>query len=336
MKILVTGSAGFIGFHLSKKLLDRGDEVIGIDNLNDYYDVSLKLDRNKMLKRNKRYRFYKIDICDRKKMDRLFKEHKFEKVCHLAAQAGVRYSLKNPYVYIDSNISGFLNILEGCKNTKVDHLVYASSSSVYGANTKMPFSVHDNVDHPVSLYAATKKANELMAHTYASLYNLPSTGLRFFTVYGPWGRPDMALFIFTKAILKGKTIDVYNYGNMKRDFTYIDDIVEGVMKSIDRIPTSDNSWDRNNSDPSTSYAPYKIYNIGNHKSVDLKYFISVIEANLGKKAKIKTLPIQKGDVPETYADIDDLKKDIGFAPSTPIEEGVKNFIKWYLEYYSKK
>lgn len=332
-KILVTGAAGFIGFHLSKRLLQRGDEVLGLDNLNDYYDVSLKLDRLKQIKFERNFRPVRMDLADREAVSRLFSEEKFDMVVNLAAQAGVRYSLKNPYAYIDSNISGFLNILEGCRHAQVKHLVFASSSSVYGANTRMPFSVHDNVDHPVSLYAATKKADELMAHTYSSLYNLPCTGLRFFTVYGPWGRPDMAYFLFVKAILEGRPIDVFNYGKMRRDFTYIDDVVEGVLRVIDRVPRPNPDWSGDKPDPSTSYAPYKLYNIGNNNPVELMHFIEVIEDRLGKKAEKKLLQIQAGDVPTTYADVDDLIRDTGFKPSTPIEEGIRKFVDWYKEYY---
>jgi UDP-glucuronate 4-epimerase len=332
-KVLVTGAAGFIGFHLSKRLVDRGDDVVGLDNLNDYYDVNLKLDRLKQLKFERNFRPVRIDLSDRESVSRLFSEERFDVVVNLAAQAGVRYSLKNPYAYADSNVSGFLNVLEGCRHHGVKHLVFASSSSVYGANTKMPFSVHDNVDHPVSLYAATKKANELMAHTYSNLYALPCTGLRFFTVYGPWGRPDMAYFLFTKAILEGRPIDVFNYGKMQRDFTYIDDIIEGVVRVMDRIPEANPLWSGDNPDPSTSYAPYKLYNIGHNSPVELMRFIEVLEDCLGKTAAKNLLPIQPGDVPATYADIADLTRDVGFRPSTTIEEGIKKFVDWYKEYY---
>jgi len=332
-KILVTGAAGFIGFHLSRRLLARGDEVIGLDNLNDYYDVRLKHDRLKQLEGQPGFRFVKASLEDREAMARLFSEERFDKVVNLAAQAGVRYSLENPHAYIDSNIVGFMNILEGCRHNSVQHLVYASSSSVYGANTRMPFSVHHNVDHPVSLYAATKKANELMAHTYASLYSIPTTGLRFFTVYGPWGRPDMALFLFTKAILEGKPIDVFNHGKMQRDFTYIDDIVEGVVRVTDHVPTADSSWRGDQPDPGTSYTPYRIYNIGNNSPVELMRFIEVLEGCLGKKAEKNLLPIQPGDVPATYADVDDLMRDVGFKPATTIEEGIRRFVEWYRGYY---
>jgi UDP-glucuronate 4-epimerase len=333
-KVLVTGSAGFIGFCLCKRLLENGIQVIGLDNLNDYYDVSLKQDRLKQIEKEKNFKFIRIDIAERDSMASLFREEKFDVVVNLAAQAGVRFSLSNPHPYIDSNIVGFMNILEGCRHSKVKHLVYASSSSVYGANTDMPFSVHQNVDHPMSLYAATKKANELMAHTYASLYKLPCTGLRFFTVYGPWGRPDMALFLFTKAILAEKPIDVFNYGNMKRDFTYIDDIVEGVIRVIDKTPEPDLNWKGDNPNTSSSYAPYRLYNIGNNNPVELIYLIEVLENCLGKKAERNLLPIQLGDVPATYANVDDLKKDVGFKPTTSIEDGVKKFVDWYRGYYN--
>ena len=334
-KILVTGAAGFIGSHLSKRLLRRGDTVVGVDNLNDYYDVNLKLARLKGIEGIKGFKFVKMDISDKEGVKGLFAGEKVDCVVNLAAQAGVRYSLVNPYAYIDSNINGFLNILEGCRHNNVKHLVFASSSSVYGANTKMPFSVHHNVDHPVSLYAATKKANELMAHTYSSLYKIPCTGLRFFTVYGPWGRPDMALFLFTKAILEGKPIDVFNYGKMRRDFTYIDDIIESVVRVTDNVATPDPKWDGALPDSATSYAPYKIYNIGNNSPVELMRFIECLEDCLGKKAQKNLLPIQPGDVPATYADVDDLTRDVGFKPSTPIEEGIKRFVDWYKEFYLK-
>ena len=335
-KILITGAAGFIGSSLGKRLLDRGDNVTGVDNINDYYDVNLKLARLKQLQEREEFRFVKRDLQDRSGMERLFAEGVFDAVVNLAAQAGVRYSLKNPYSYIDSNIVGFLNVLEGCRHNNVGHLVFASSSSVYGANTKMPFSVHDNVDHPVSLYAATKKANELMSHTYASLYKIPCTGLRFFTVYGPWGRPDMALFLFTKAILESRPIDVFNYGKMRRDFTYIDDIVEGVIRVVDRIPQPDPLWHGDNPDSAVSYAPYRLYNIGNHNPVELMKFIEVLESCLGKKAEKNLMPIQAGDVPATYADVDDLIRDVGFKPATPIEVGIARFVEWYKDYYGIK
>jgi UDP-glucuronate 4-epimerase len=331
--ILVTGAAGFIGFHLAKRLLESGDIVVGIDNLNSYYDVNLKKARLAILENYKNFHFIKIDIANRPEMEAFFRKNESETVLNMAAQAGVRYSLTNPHAYIDSNLVGFINILEGCRHSNVKHLVYASSSSVYGANTLMPFSVHHNVDHPISLYAATKKANELMAHTYASLYKIPCTGLRFFTVYGPWGRPDMALFLFTKAILEGKPIDVYNHGKMKRDFTYIDDIIEGVVRIIDKIPRPDPNWNGNNPDPGTSFAPYKIYNIGNNNPVELMKFINLLEECLGKKAQKKLLPIQLGDVPATYADVDDLMRDVGFKPNTPLKEGIRKFVEWYKEYY---
>ena len=332
-KILVTGAAGFIGFHLTRRLLERGDEVVGFDNLNDYYDVTLKEARLKQLEGRNGFTFIRGDLADRDGMARLFAQGQFNKVVHLAAQAGVRYSLINPHAYIDSNISGFMNILEGCRHNGVEHLAYASSSSVYGANTRMPFSVHHNVDHPVSLYAATKKANELMAHTYASLYQIPCTGLRFFTVYGPWGRPDMALFLFTRAILEGKPIDVFNEGKMRRDFTFVDDIVEGVIRVTDRTATANPAWSGDQPDPGTSYAPYRIYNIGNNSPVELLRFIEVLEEKLGKKAIRNLLPIQPGDVPATCADVDDLMRDAGFAPKTTIEEGIGRFVDWYRNYY---
>jgi UDP-glucuronate 4-epimerase len=333
MKTLVTGAAGFIGFHLSKRIAQSGGEVIGLDNINDYYDVRLKEARLAQLEDTKNFSFVRMSLEDRRGMSELFSSEKFDCVVNLAAQAGVRYSLVNPYSYIDSNIVGFVNILEGCRHNKVKHLVFASSSSVYGANTKMPFSVHHNVDHPVSLYAATKKANELMAHTYSSLYGLPSTGLRFFTVYGPWGRPDMALFLFTKAVLEDRPIDVFNYGRMQRDFTYIDDIVEGVYRVMDRIPAPDPGWDGNSPDCATSYAPYKLYNIGNNNPVELMKFIEVLENCLGRKARKNLLPMQAGDVPATYADVDDLMRDVGFKPSTPLEKGIGKFVEWYKAYY---
>ncbi|MBD1920416.1 NAD-dependent epimerase [Microcoleus sp. FACHB-831] len=333
-KILVTGAAGFIGFHLSKQLLARGEQVIGLDNLNNYYDVPLKQARLDQLLEQKNFQVSKLDLADRQGIAQLFADIQPEKVIHLAAQAGVRYSLKNPYAYIDSNVVGFLNILEGCRHNSVRHLVFASSSSVYGINTKMPFSVHDNVDHPVSLYAATKKANELMAHSYSHLYGLPTTGLRFFTVYGPWGRPDMALFLFTKAILEGQSIDVFNYGKMRRDFTYIDDIVEGVIRVSDNIPSPNPDWSGYAPEAGTSSAPYKLYNIGNNQPVELGRFIEVLEDCLGRKATKNMLPLQPGDVPETYADIADLTRDIGFKPNTPIEVGIPRFVDWYRSYYA--
>ncbi len=333
MKYLITGAAGFIGFHLSKRLLGQGKNVVGLDNLNDYYDVNLKKSRLRELENNPEFTFYKLDLIDREGIEKLFSENEFDYVVNLAAQAGVRYSLENPHAYIDCNIVGFLNILEGCRHNNIKHLVFASSSSVYGANTKMPFSVHHNVDHPVSLYAATKKSNELMAHTYSSLYKLPCTGLRFFTVYGPLGRPDMALFLFTKAILENKPIDVFNHGKMKRDFTYIDDIVEGIVRLIDNVSKPNPDWNGDEPDSATSYAPYKLYNIGNNNPVELMDFIEILEECLGKKAVKNLMPIQPGDVPATYADIDDLSKDVGFKPSTPIGDGIKKFVEWYREYY---
>jgi len=333
VKTLVTGAAGFIGFHLSKRLLAAGETVVGLDNLNDYYDVNLKKARLDQLMPAERFRFLKMDLADREGIARVFQDERFDRVVNLAAQAGVRYSLVNPYAYTESNIEGFLNILEGCRHNAVKHLVYASSSSVYGANTAMPFSIHHNVDHPVSLYAATKKANELMAHTYASLYGIPTTGLRFFTVYGPWGRPDMALFLFTRAILEGKAIDVFNYGKMQRDFTFVDDIVEGIVRVLEKVPAGNPAWSGERPDPGTSYAPYKIYNIGNNSPVELVRFIEVLEETLGLEAKKNLLPIQPGDVPATYADVDDLMRDVGFKPATSIEEGIARFVKWYRSYY---
>ena len=332
---MVTGAAGFIGAALTLRLLKRGDEVIGIDNLNDYYDTNLKLARLETILHYANFKFIKIDISDKTKIEALFENEKFDNVMHLAAQAGVRYSISNPHAYIDSNIIGFLNILEGCRNNKIKHFVYASSSSVYGANTKMPFSVHDNVDHPVSLYAASKKTNELMAHTYSHLYGLATTGLRFFTVYGPWGRPDMSLFKFTQNILEGKPIDVFNYGNHRRDFTYIDDIVEGVLRVIDNPAQKNNHWDGNCPDPGTSLAPYRIYNIGNNNPVSLLNFIETLEKCLGKEAKKTLLPIQQGDVPDTYADVSDLISDFDYKPDTILEIGVRNFVEWYKNFYRK-
>ncbi len=332
-KILVTGAAGFIGFHLCQRLLARGDQVIGLDNLNDYYDERLKHDRLKRLEGQAGFRLKECSLEERNVVEQLFAEEKFDQVVNLAAQAGVRYSLQNPNAYISSNIVGFMNILEGCRHHAIKHLVYASSSSVYGANTAMPFSVHHNVDHPVSLYAATKKSNELMAHTYSSLYGLPTTGLRFFTVYGPWGRPDMALFLFTKAILEGKTIDVFNHGRMRRDFTYIDDIVEGVVRVCDRVPAANPGWNGNSPDPGSSYAPYRIYNIGNNNPVELMHFIETLERCLGRTAQKNLLPLQAGDVPATYADVDDLMRDVGFKPATSIEDGIARFVEWYRQYY---
>ena len=333
MKILVTGAAGFIGMHTSLRLLERGDEVVGLDNLNDYYEVSLKESRLSRLKSLPGFRFSQLDVADRNGMEQLFASEKFDQVIHLAAQAGVRYSIKNPHAYVDSNLVGFVNILEGCRHHGVKHLVYASSSSVYGGNTKMPFSEHDSVDHPVSLYAATKKASELMAHTYSHLYRLPTTGLRFFTVYGPWGRPDMALFLFTKAILEGRPIDVFNFGQMQRDFTYIDDIVEGVIRTMDRVATANTDYDPISADPASSNAPYRVFNIGNHQPVPLLDFIGAIEKALGQKAEKRLLPMQDGDVPATYADTELLGDWVGFAPATPLQAGVDRFIAWYRDYY---
>ncbi|MEQ1714632.1 MAG: NAD-dependent epimerase [Hyphomicrobium sp.] len=333
MKILVTGAAGFIGFHTTKLLLDRGDDVVGIDNLNTYYDVTLKEARLAQLQGRNNFRFIKADIADREAMAKLFEAEHFDRVINLAAQAGVRYSLENPHAYIDANIQGFLNILEGCRHTNVGHCVFASSSSVYGANTNMPFSVSQSVDHPVSLYAATKKANELMAHTYAHLYGLPMTGLRFFTVYGPWGRPDMALFIFTRKILAGEPIDVYSHGHHSRDFTYIDDIVQGVVRTMDKVAAPDPEWSSDAPNPATSRAPYRIFNIGNNTPVQLNTFISLIEKELGRTATRNLLPLQPGDVPTTYADVEALTAAVGFKPSTSIEEGIHRFITWYRAFY---
>ncbi len=333
--VLVTGAAGFIGYHVALRLLERGEQVLGLDNLNAYYDVQLKEGRLAQLTPQQGFRFEKIDLADRAGMASLFERHRIRRVVHLGAQAGVRYSLTNPHAYTDSNIEGFMNILEGCRRVGVEHLVFASTSSVYGGNTKMPFSVDHSVDHPVSLYAATKKANELMAHTYAHLYRIPTTGLRFFTVYGPWGRPDMALFLFTKAILEGKPIDVFNHGKMQRDFTYIDDIVEGVIRVLDKPADPDPAWSGERPKPGTSSAPYRIYNIGNHRPVELLRFIEVLEDALGKKAEKRFLPLQPGDVPATYADVEDLVKDVGFQPSTPIEKGIPLFVEWYRSYYDR-
>ncbi|SCN46976.1 NAD-dependent epimerase/dehydratase [methanotrophic endosymbiont of Bathymodiolus azoricus (Menez Gwen)] len=334
MKIMVTGTAGFIGNHLAIKLLERGDEVIGIDNLNDYYDVNLKLARLDRIKDHPNFTDVRADISDRERMEALFKEHQPQRVVNLAAQAGVRYSIENPHAYIESNILGFLNILEGCRHNNVEHLVYASSSSVYGANESMPFSVHDNVDHPLSLYAASKKSNELMAHTYSNLYNLPTTGLRFFTVYGPWGRPDMALFLFTKAIQEGKPIQVFNYGKHRRDFTYIDDIVEGIIRTLGHVAQPNPDWSGKNPDPGTSKAPWRVYNIGNQSPVELMDYIETLEKFLGKKAEKVLLPLQPGDVPDTYADVEALVQDVGYKPNTTIEQGIEKFAAWYNSYYT--
>ncbi|MEQ6884631.1 NAD-dependent epimerase [Salicola sp. Rm-C-2C1-2] len=333
MRILVTGTAGFIGSHVAHRLLDRGDEVIGVDNVNDYYDVSLKEARLARLTPREGFTEVRLDIADREGMARAFSEYRPERVVHLAAQAGVRYSIENPNAYVDANLVGHMNILEGCRHHDVVHLVYASSSSVYGANETMPFSVHDNVDHPLSLYAASKKANELMSHTYSHLYRLPTTGLRFFTVYGPWGRPDMALFIFTRRILNGEPIDVFNHGHHRRDFTYIDDIVEGVIRTLDHVATPNLDWSGAEPDSGTSNAPYRLYNIGSNNPVELGRFIEVLEECLGQKAEKNYLPMQPGDVPATYADVQDLIDDVGYRPETPVETGIRNFVDWYREFY---
>ena len=333
MRVLVTGAAGFIGYHVAERLLARGDEVIGLDNLNPYYDPALKQARLARLRPHSSFSFEKVDLADRSGMDDLFARVKIQRVVHLAAQAGVRYSIQNPHAYAESNLTGTLHVLEGCRHHGVEHLVFASTSSVYGANTKMPFSVHQNVDHPLSFYAATKKANELMAHTYASLYGLPVTGLRFFTVYGPWGRPDMALFLFARNILAGQPIDVFNYGNHRRDFTYVDDIAGGVVAALDHVAQPNAAWDGDAPDPATSKAPYRLYNIGNNRPVELLHYIEVLENCLGRKAEKNLLPLQIGDVPDTWADAEDLVRDVGYRPSTPVEEGIKRFVEWYLEYY---
>ena len=336
MKILVTGAAGFIGFYTAKQLLERGETVVGLDNFNDYYDVRLKEARAAVLEPYDNFSMTRIDLADRAAMEKLFAEQKFDKVVHLAAQAGVRYSIENPHSYIDSNVVGTLHVLEGCRHNDVEHLVYASSSSVYGANTAMPFSVHHNVDHPLALYGATKKANELMAHTYSNLYELPTTGLRFFTVYGPFGRPDMALFLFTKNIIDGKPIDVFNFGNHRRDFTYVEDIVEGVIRTMDHTAEPNPDWDAARPDPGTSRAPYRLYNIGNQQPVELMRYIEVIEECLGREAEKNLLPLQPGDVPDTYADVEDLVADVDYKPNTSIETGVRNFVDWYLDFYDIK
>jgi UDP-glucuronate 4-epimerase len=333
MKILVTGAAGFIGSVTARKLLERGDTVVGLDNFNPYYDVSLKEARASLLAGFDSFRMERLDLADRAGMERLFAREKFDRVVHLAAQAGVRYSLENPHSYIESNIVGTLHVLEGCRHNDVEHLVYASSSSVYGANTAMPFSIHQNVDHPLALYGATKKANELMAHTYSNLYELPTTGLRFFTVYGPYGRPDMSLFMFTRNIIEGKPIDVFNYGNHRRDFTYVDDIVEGVIRTMDHVAEPNAAWDSDEPDPGTSRAPYRLYNIGNQQPIELMRYIEVIEECVGKKAEKNLLPMQPGDVPDTWADAEDLARDVGYRPGTPIETGVRKFVDWYIDYY---
>ncbi|MDN4501799.1 NAD-dependent epimerase [Alteromonadaceae bacterium BrNp21-10] len=337
MKILVTGAAGFIGFHTTMSLLARGDHVVGLDNMNDYYDVNLKEGRLQQIQQcgnAKLFRFVKLDLADKSAMETLFAEEKFDRVVHLAAQAGVRYSLENPHAYMESNIIGFMNILEGCRHNQVKHLVYASSSSVYGANESMPFSVHDNVDHPLSLYAASKKANELMAHTYSSLFDLPTTGLRFFTVYGPWGRPDMALFMFTKAILAGDPIKVFNYGNHRRDFTFIDDIVEGVVRTLDHIAQGNEKWSGKKPDPANSKAPWRVYNIGAQNPVHLLSYIETLEKHLGKTAEKEMLPMQPGDVPDTFADVDALIEDVNYQPKTTIDHGIAKFVDWYKSYYN--
>ena len=336
MKILVTGVAGFIGMHVARLLLARGDEVVGVDNLNDYYDPRLKLARLEQIRHLPGFRFVQADISDRVAMEDLFARERFQRVINLAAQPGVRYSLKNPHAYIQTNLVGFANVLEGCRHNGVEHLVYASSSSVYGANTRMPFSVHDNVDHPVSLYAASKKANELMAHTYSHLYGLPTTGLRYFTVYGPWGRPDMSPWLFTSAILEGRPIDVFNHGRMQRDFTYIDDIAEGTLRVLDRLPQPNPAFDTDAPDPGSSYAPYRVYNIGNHQPVELMTFIRTIEEALGREAQKNFLPMQPGDVVATYADVEDLKRDVGFEPKTPLAEGIARWVAWYRAYMGLK
>ena len=336
MKVLVTGAAGFIGFHTTGKLLQRGDEVVGLDNLNDYYDVTLKQARLAQLQKQQNFRFAKVDLADDSAMAELFAREKFERVIHLAAQAGVRYSIEAPHTYTRSNVTGTLNVLEGCRHNGVQHLVYASTSSVYGANTNMPFSVHNIADHPLSLYATTKRANELMAHNYSSLFKLPTTGLRFFTVYGPWGRPDMALFLFARNILEGKPIDVFNNGHHKRDFTFVEDIAEGVVRVLERIPQPDPKWNSNSPDPASSNAPFRVYNIGNNQPVPLMHYIEVLENCLGLKAEKNFLPLQLGDVPETFADIEDLVRDVGYRPATPVEVGVRRFVDWFCEYYGYK
>jgi UDP-glucuronate 4-epimerase len=336
MKILVTGAAGFIGSHTAQRLLARGYEVVGLDNLNEYYDVTLKQARLARLTAHSQFRFVKLDLVDQAAIAELFAREKFPRVVHLAAQAGVRYSLEDPHAYVRSNVTGTLNVLEGCRHNGVEHLVYASTSSVYGANTNMPFSVHDIADHPLSLYAATKRANELMAHNYSALFKLPTTGLRFFTVYGPWGRPDMALFLFTRNILEGKPIDVFNHGHHRRDFTYVDDIAEGVVRVAERIAQPDPRWDSSAPDPASSSVPFRLYNIGNNQPVQLLRYIEIIEECLGRKAQKNLLPLQLGDVPDTYADIEDLVRDVGYRPATPIEVGVRKFVDWFCEYYRYK
>jgi UDP-glucuronate 4-epimerase len=336
MKILLTGAAGFIGYHTTRNLLARGHEVVGLDNLNDYYDVTLKQARLDRLTREPGFRFVRLDLADDGGMKDLFAREKFQRVVHLGAQAGVRYSLQDPHSYVRSNVTGTLNVLEGCRHNGVEHLVYASTSSVYGANTDMPFSPHRMADHPLTIYAATKRSNELMAHTYSSLFKLPTTGLRFFTVYGPWGRPDMALFLFTRNILEGRPIDVFNNGHHRRDFTYVEDIAEGVVRACERVAQPSSTWDGGSPDPATSRAPFRLYNIGNHQPVELMRYIEVIEECLGRKAEKRFLPLQPGDVPETFADIEDLARDVGYRPATPIEVGVRRFVEWFCEYYGYK
>jgi len=336
MRILVTGAAGFVGFHTAQALLGRGEEVVGLDNMNAYYDVKLKEARLAILRRQPKFRFEKLELTDRAAIEALFARERFQRVVHLAAQAGVRHSIEHPHVYVDSNVTGFLHILEGCRAIGAAHLVYASTSSVYGANTRMPFAEAQNTDHPLTLYAATKKANELMAHSYASLYGLPTTGLRFFTVYGPWGRPDMALFLFTKNILAGRPIEVFNGGRHRRDFTYVDDIVQGVVAAVDHAPSADPSWNSQAPNPATSRAPYRIYNIGNQQSVPLLRYIEVLEQCLGRKAEKVMMPLQLGDVPDTWADVAALEREVGYRPSTPIEVGVRRFVDWYLQHYREQ
>jgi UDP-glucuronate 4-epimerase len=336
LKVLVTGAAGFIGSFVSRRLLDRGDDVIGIDNLNDYYDVDLKIARLQRLQQSPRFVHHRIDIADRDAMIQTYRAARPDRVVHLAAQAGVRFSLENPYAYVDANITGFLNVLECARHLGTEHLVFASTSSVYGLNTAMPFSVHQNVDHPVSLYAATKKSNELMAHTYSHLFRLPVTGLRFFTVYGPWGRPDMALFLFTRKILAGEPIDIFNYGHHTRDFTYIDDIVEGIVRVLDRVSVANPDWRPDRPDPASSSAPYRLYNIGSNRPIELLRYIELLEHALGRKAERRLLPLQPGDVPDTFADVQSLIDDVGYCPDTPIETGVTNFVEWYLSYYGNE
>jgi UDP-glucuronate 4-epimerase len=333
MKLLVTGAAGFIGFHTARKFLGRGDEVVGLDNLSEYYDVTLKRARLALLEKERGFRFVKLDLADREGMERLFAAEKFQRVVHLGAQAGVRYSLEHPHTYVSSNVVGTLHVLEGCRHHQVEHLVYASTSSVYGANTKMPFSVHAGVDHPLSIYASTKRANELMAHNYSSLFGLPTTGLRFFTVYGPWGRPDMALFTFARNMLEGRPIDVFNYGRHKRDFTFVEDIVEGVVRATDRIAQPNPDWNGDAPDPATSRAPFRLYNIGNNQPIDLVRYIEVLEECLGRKSERNLKPMQLGDVPDTFADVSDLERDVGYRPRTPVEVGVRRFVDWFRDYY---